>query len=123
MTAVTRERPLIAIVYAVPLLAEALAGALDALGECRTFSAGEGDVDGLLRWIRPDAVVVDSWEAAEAAEAWARTTEVPLAHLTLRPAGMRVLVEGTWESTEADGPDEIRDVVAGALHGPGVVRA
>ena len=67
----SREQPLIVLVCRVELLGEALRGALDEIAEVQMFRAGLGDTDGLLRSLRPDAVVVDDTAEAEAALAFA----------------------------------------------------
>ena len=54
-------RPLVAVWCSVPLLGEAVEFALE-FAEVRSFAPSRGDLAGLLRWLRPDAVVVDSDE-------------------------------------------------------------
>ena len=48
MTA-TKRQPLVAFLYSVPLLHEALLSTLDSIADVQAFPAGRGDVTGLLR--------------------------------------------------------------------------
>jgi len=114
-------RPLVAVVCAVPLLGEAVGSALE-FAEVHTFSDRGGDVAGLLRWLQPDAVVVDSERAASEAATYARERDLPIVHLELRDHELRLFRAGRWEVVgNADGPtpDAIRNVVAGALFARG----
>jgi hypothetical protein len=111
------ERPLVAVVCVVPLLGEAMESALD-FAEVRSFSASGGDIAGLLRWIRPDALIVDSEEDAEEAAAFARDHELPVLHVSVQKHALRLHRHGAWEiieSGEQATPTVIRNVVAGAL--------
>jgi hypothetical protein len=114
-------RPLIAVVCRVPLLSEALAGTLDPVAEVRHFPAGRGGTAGLLRSLRPDGVVVDSGEEAEAASAYALDTGRPLVHVRLREPGLRVFRNGAWDEDEGDeaSPEAIRDILVGELFARG----
>ncbi len=110
-------RPLVAVVCVVPLLGEAMESALD-FADVRSFSASDGDIDGLLRWMRPDALIVDSEGDAEAAAAFARDHELPVLHVSLQKRALRLHRRGAWEvvgSGENATPTVIRNVVAGAL--------
>lgn len=110
-----RTRPLVAVVCAVPLLGEALVSALD-FAEVRSFSERGGDVAGLLTWLRPDAIVVDSDGGAEGAADYARTSSTPLVHISVRERVMRLFADGEWRFVgNGDGPDGVRNVIAGAL--------
>jgi hypothetical protein len=112
-----RTRPLIAVVCGVPLLGEALQAALD-FGEVRLFSEKGGDVAGLLEWIRPDAIVVDTQDGAEAAASYALAQQRPLLHIGVRERELRLFHQGEWHQVgNGDGPtpETIRNVVAGAL--------
>jgi hypothetical protein len=110
-------RPLVAVVCVVPLLGEAMESALD-FAEVRSFSAGGGDIAGLLRWMRPDALIVDSEGDADEAAAFARDHELPVLHVSLQKRALRLHRHGAWEtigSGEHATPSVIRNVVAGAL--------
>jgi UDP-N-acetylglucosamine 2-epimerase len=86
--------------------------------DVQTFAARGGDLDGLLRWLRPDALIVDGDDAAVQATAYARENSLPVLHVSVREHALRLLRDGTWESV-GDGtspePETIRNVVAGAL--------
>jgi len=112
-----RSRPLVAVVCGVPLLGEAMRAALD-FAEVRLFSEKGGDVAGLLEWLRPDAVVVDTNDGADGATAYALAQQRPLLHVGVRDRALRLFHQGQWRDV-ANGdeptPEAIRNVVAGAL--------
>jgi hypothetical protein len=110
-------RPLVAVVCVVPLLGEAMESALD-FAEVRSFSGSDGDIAGLLRWLRPDALIVDSDEHAEEAAAFARDHELPVLHVSVQRRALRLHRHCAWEivgSGEQATPTVIRNVIAGAL--------
>ena len=81
MTAAKRQ-PLVAFLYSVPLLHEALLSTLDSIADVQAFPAGRGDVTGLLRSVKPDAIVVDDADEADEARGWAkRHHDAARAHL------------------------------------------
>jgi hypothetical protein len=112
-----KNRPLVMVVCAVPLLGEAMGSALD-FAEVRSFSASDGDLAGLLRWLRPDALIVDGEAEAEEAAAFAREHELPVLHVSVQKRALRLHRRGSWEtigSDEGPSPTAIRNVVAGVL--------
>jgi hypothetical protein len=112
-----RTRPLVAVVCAVPLIGEAMMSALD-FAEVRSFSERGGDIAGLLEWLRPDAVVVDSDGGAASAVAYATGRELPLLHISIRERTLRLFRRGEWHpivNGEGPTPEIIRNVIAGAL--------
>ncbi len=112
-----RMRPLVAVVCGVPVLGEAMQSALD-FAEVRLFSEKGGDVAGLLEWIRPDAVVVDTRDGADAATGYALAQARPLLHIGVRERALRLFHQGEWRDVangEEPTPEAIRNVVAGAL--------
>jgi hypothetical protein len=112
-----RSRPLVAVVCGVPVLGEAMRSALD-FAEVRLFSEKGGDVAGLLEWLRPDAVVVDTNDGADGATPYALAQQRPLLHIGVRERALRLLQGGQWRDVaKAEGPtpEAIRNVVAGAL--------
>jgi hypothetical protein len=112
-----RMRPLVAVVCAVPLVGEAVMSALD-FAEVRSFSERGGDIAGLLDWMRPDAVVVDSDDNAERAAAYAVEHATPLLHVCVKTRTLRFFQRGEWHpigNGEDLTPEVIRNVVAGAL--------
>ena len=89
--------------------------------EVRSFSAS-GDVAGLLRALRPDALIVDSDAAAKAAAEFATNNELPVIHICVRGGTLRLFRGGEWEQiSNCDGPtpEAIRNVIAGALFARG----
>ncbi len=120
----SRERPLVVVVVSVPLLGEAVEAALE-FAEVLAFEAGRGDVATLLRWLDPDAVVVDNEPTACEAAAFAAGSELAVLHLAVREGRLLRLDEsGGWELVEAEGasPETLRGVLAGALFARGGAR-
>jgi hypothetical protein len=115
------DEPLVAVVCEVPLLAEALTSSLDGIAQIRVFPADVDDLDGLLRSLEPDAVVVDGAEQADASEVFARDAGVPLVHVRIRERELRILTAGgAWQSEDGGAgasPEAIRNVLVGALFG------
>ena len=112
-----RARPLVAVISAVPLLTEAIRASLD-FADVQAFAADNGDAAGLLRWLKPDAAIVDSDEAAREAARFAVDADLPLLHISVRDEGLRLLRNGAWENiSNGDGPtpEEVRNVIAGVL--------
>jgi hypothetical protein len=117
----SETRPLVAVLCSVPLLGEAMGSVLE-FAEVRSFAAGGGDVGGLLGWLRPDALIVDSNAGAEAATAFAREHELPVVHVCVRDRTLHLFHGGEWEQVsngEGPTPEAIRNVVAGALFARG----
>jgi hypothetical protein len=115
---VVRTRPLVAVVSVVPLLGEAVRSALE-FADVETFTPRGGDVEGLLHWLNPDVLIVDSEAAAEEARAFAGEHELPILHLSVQDRVLRLYRSGAWETVNhrEDGPtpEGVRNVVAGAL--------
>jgi hypothetical protein len=116
-----QTRPLVAVLCSVPLLGEAMASALE-FAEVRSLAAAGGDVAGLLGWLRPDALIVDSAAGAEAATEFAREHDLPVVHVCVRTRTLHLFRGGEWEQVsngEGPTPEAIRNVVAGALFARG----
>ena len=117
----SETRPLVAVLCSVPLLGEAMVSALE-FAEVRSFAQSGGDVAGLLGWLRPDALIVDSNAGADAATSYAREHDLPLVHVSVRDHTLRLFRAGEWEQvSKGDGPtpEAIRNVVAGSLFARG----
>lgn len=114
-----RNLPLVAIVSGVPMLREALRNALEGIAEVRGFPAGRGDTAGLLRSLRPDAVVVDSEEEAGSVAAFARESDSPLVLVSYRDELVKVLGDSGWEESDEVGvsPEGIRNVLVAGIFG------
>ena len=111
------QEPLVAVICATPLLCEGVAAAMEGVADVQSFPAGRGDIDGLLRWLAPDAVVVDRAEEARAATAYARVSGTPLLHLSLAEPKLLVFLDDSWTTTTdgADSTDELRNVLVGTM--------
>jgi hypothetical protein len=115
------SRPLVAVVCSVPLIGEALTTTLD-FAEVRSFSSRGGDIAGLLTWVRPDAVIVDSQDGAAEATAFAREQDVPLVYMSVRDHSLHLYRSGQWEQVsygQGPTPEALRNVVAGSLFARG----
>lgn len=118
MTVGARNEPLVAVVSYVPLLSEALSASLEGVAEVRWFPAGRGDTLGLLRSVRPAAVVVDSAAEARKAETFADEAHALVLHVLLRRRKVRLLRNGAWEdSGEEPAADAMRNLIVGGLYG------
>ena len=113
----TRRKPLVALLYSVPLLHEALLPTLDGIVDVEVFPAGGADVTGLLRSVNPDAIVVDDATEADEVRSWAKRHRTPVVHISLRDQKIRVLRNGEWEESVGAGAETIRNVLAGSLYG------
>jgi hypothetical protein len=116
------SRPLVAVVCSVPLLGEALVTTLD-FAEVRSFSNRGGDIAGLLTWVRPDAVIVDSEDGVAGATAFALENNVPLVYVSVRDRSLHLYRDGEWEQVgdgEGPTPEALRNVVAGSLFARGL---
>ena len=111
-------RPLVAVVCRVPVIGEAIGASLASVADVQTFPARRGETLGLLRWLRPDGVVVDSDEDAEEAHEFARTDELPVVHVSLRERKLRLLRGSRWEDADADAsPEGVRNVLLAGIFG------
>ena len=114
-----RRQPLTAVLYSVPLLCEAIASALENVAEVWTFPAHRGDTVGLLRSVRPDAVVVDDPIEAAHVKGWAESHDVPLVEICLQRQKIRVFRGGEWKESPGASADSIRNAIAGSLYARG----
>lgn len=123
MSAVTSNgstgTPLVAVIAHVPILGEAVAAAMESIAQVRSFPS-RGGTAGLLQWLRPDGVVVDTTEDAEAAAHYGRESHAPVVHVFLREARVRVLREDGWEEPDGEASaEEIRNILVGGMYGKG----
>jgi hypothetical protein len=116
MSVSSTQQPLVAVLYSVPLLCEAISAALDDIAEVHMFRARRGDTVGLLRSLRPDAVVVDHPSEAAEARRWTEPRAVPLVHISLHERRIRVLHTGEWDESAGASRESIRSVIAGAMY-------
>ena len=112
----SRSQPRVAVLYSVPLLCEALDSALEDIAEVHSFRAGR-DTLGLLRAVRPDAIVVDDGDEAEEARRWAKRHHMPVVHISLREGTIRVLRDGAWEERPGGSAEAVRNALAASLYG------
>jgi len=116
----TGGEPLVAVICEVPLLAEALAASLEGIAQIRSFPAELEDLEGLLRSLEPDAIVVDTEAQAAAGAPFAREAHVPLVHVLIRQGELRVLRNGEWESRDngkGASPEAIRNLLVAGIFG------
>ena len=109
---------MVAVVSTVPLISEALSVSLDGIAKVSWFPAGQRDIAGLLRSLRPRAIIVDSDSEAREAEPVARETGAVLVHVLLQRQRLRVLRDGAGEDSTAPAtPEAVRNLVAGSIYG------
>jgi len=119
------DRPLVAVLCRVQLLSEAIQGALGEIADVRVFPAGIGDTAGLLRSLKPDAIVVDDEVEAEAARGFVgESGHAALLHVSLRDGRLLVLTENGWQDEASGGisPESVRNVLVGHLFARGASR-
>ena len=111
------NRPLVAVICRLPILGAALSDALDSVADVHSFPAQRGDTAGLLRWLEPDGVVVDTDEEAAQAAAFASAHDLPVVHVAVRDRKLRVLRGGQWEEPADAGasPEGVRNVLVGGI--------
>ena len=109
--------PLVAFFTTAPVLARALAEILERIGEVQRFPAGRRDSAGLLRWLAPEALLVDDAEEAGDAIVFARDSGCPLIEVDVVGHMMRTLGADGWSeqtATEAS-PEAIRDIIVESI--------
>jgi hypothetical protein len=110
-------RPFVLVLSRVPLLTEALVDALAGIADVRAAKSPDVDTPGLLRSLRPDAIVVDGSQEAEAAVVYARSAAVPLLHVCLPQQKLRVLEHQGWrDDTAGPTPQALRNALAEAVY-------
>jgi hypothetical protein len=112
------SRPLVAFVCRAPVLSEALAASLALVADVRSFPAGRPDPEGLVRAIRPDALVVDDVEEAERLAPYARGARTPLVLIAAEADELRLLGPDGWDvACHGDGIEGIRNLLVAQLFG------
>lgn len=110
-------KPFVVVLSHVPLVTDVIVDALEEIADVRAFTVQNGDTVGLLRSLRPDAIVVDGPEAAESAARYARAADVPLVFVALRERKLRVLEGDGWRD-EVGRPsiESLRNALAQAIY-------
>jgi hypothetical protein len=112
----TPRCPVVAVVCAAPLAAEALSAAFDGVADVLPLPAGRPDLAGLLESLRPAGVVVDERHDAEAATGYSRRSGAPLLHVQLRDSTLTVWEDHGWRASgKAVSPEHVRNVVLAAI--------
>jgi hypothetical protein len=111
-------QPLVAFVCRAPVLSEALAASLALVADVRSFPAGRPDPEGLVRALRPDALVVDDVDEAERLAPYARGARTPLVLIAAEANELRVLGPEGWDVvSHGDGIEGIRNLLVAQLFG------
>lgn len=112
------SQPLVAFVCRAPVLSEALAASLALVANVRTFPSGRPDPVGLVRALRPDALVVDDRDEAERLAPYARSARTPLVLIDAEANELRVLGTEAWDVVSyGDGIEGIRNLLVAQLFG------
>jgi hypothetical protein len=107
---IERKWPLVAVVFRVPLFVEALDAAFDGLADVQGVRRIDAGLEGLLKALRPDAVVV------EGPDNLALELFVPVVHVDLERQTVESWVDGAWRGEQVDLSGEaIRNVVLTAM--------
>jgi len=110
-------KPFVVVLSHVPLVTGAIVDALEQIAEVRAFPTQNGDAVGLLRSLRPDAIVVDGPDAAESAAKYARAADVPLVFVSLRERKLRVLQGDLWrDKAGRPSTESLRNALAEAIY-------
>jgi len=104
-----RSRPLVAVVSSSPVLRKRLISALGGLVEVRGVPAG-GEVASFLRWLHPDAMVVDTEKTAAAAAQFAEESDTKLVRVAIHDAKPTSRTTDDWEEPVDDPFDAIREL-------------
>jgi hypothetical protein len=112
----TARCPVVAVVCAAPLLAEALSAAFDGVADVLPLPAGRADLAGLLESLAPAGVVVDDPADAAAAAGYSRRSGAPLLHVQLRDSTLAVWEEDGWrDSGSAVSAEHVRNVALAGI--------
>jgi hypothetical protein len=110
------QRPLVLVICATPLLREAVDGALDGLAQVQRIPAASTDLDQLVDWFDPDALVVDdAVDETRAAARFGREGCPPLLHVSLAEPTIRLYVGGGWVKTGETSEEQLRNVLLGMI--------
>lgn len=111
MTALlARQRPLVAVIFRVPLFVEAVAAAFEGLADVQALRSGDVELAGLLAALRPNAVIY------EGSQEPLFQLGVPLAHVDLEGEAVRLQVDDMWVRHEIELSGEaIRNLVLSAM--------
>jgi hypothetical protein len=108
----SRTLPLVAVLYRVPLFVEAVIAAFDGLADIQPVKIADGDVDGLLAALRPDALIIEALEVPAAG------ADVPAVHVCLESGAVRARQDGEWTEIGVDlSPEGIRNALLRAMLG------
>lgn len=110
MTLSDRSRPLVAVVFRIPLFVEALVGAFDGLADVQGVRAADTALNGLVDALRPEAVVVEGPRVPQF------RTDAVVFHVHLESAAVRQLVDGRWRELDVElSGEDIRNAVLNAI--------
>ena len=116
MTAVG-VKPFVIVLSHVPFVTGAIVDALEGIAEAHTFATKSGDTVGLLRSLRPDAIVVDGPGAAEEAAKYARAADVPLVYIDLLEHKLCALERDGWRDVAGrPSSGSLRNTLAEAIY-------
>ena len=111
-------QPLVAFVCRAPVLSEALAASLALVADVRPFPAGRPDPEGLIRALRPDAIVVDDCDEGDRLAPYANAARTPLVLIAAHANEVRVLGSHGWDVVSyGDGIEGIRNLLVAQLFG------
>jgi hypothetical protein len=111
-----RHRPLVAVLYHLPLLVEALRHALSGVADLRAFESPHGDPSALLTALAADAVIVDSARDAEAALAFHRETRRAAFYIPFPELALHTATAAGWERVPGElSPELVATFISDAV--------
>lgn len=110
MNLMDRTRPLVAVVFRVPLFVEAVTAAFDGIAEVQPVRAMDGALGGLLDALRPDAIVAEG--IALPTLHW----NGPMVQVDLEAQTLSRLEGGVWRPLDLElSGESIRNVVLDSM--------
>ena len=111
-TDTTRTRPLVAVLFGVPLFVEAMRGAFDDLADVHAYAADGDDVEGLLEALKPDGLIVEGRTIPDV------RVPAPALHVDLEERRVRIRRAGAWDVLDIDlTPPDIRNALMAGVIG------
>lgn len=111
-SALTRTRPLIAVLSRVPLFVEAMNAAFEGIADVAPVAADDQLARGLIRAYRPDVAIVEGCDVALI------DNSVPCVRVDLEAKTVELRRGDSWTPCDVElSPEAIRNVAVAAVYG------